>query len=115
MTVPPKKKFKYDASFPKYGFTTITKNRIIKLQCVICLEVLSETSLKLSKLKRHLETKHASQKDKDLSYFKRHEENVLRSRLDSSGKIQKQVAAGVQASFEVARKIALNKKNTNNS
>ena len=35
MSAPPKKKFKYDASFLKYGFTTITKNGIIKPQDVL--------------------------------------------------------------------------------
>ena len=39
-------------------------------------------------------------------------ENLIKSRLDSDGKLQTQVSAGVQASFEVARKIVLNKKNT---
>ena len=39
--------------------------------CLICNETLSAESLKLSKLKRHLNTKHAESSDKPIQYFER--------------------------------------------
>ena len=39
--------------------------------CVICNETLSAESLKPSKLKRHLNTKHAESSDKPIQYFER--------------------------------------------
>lgn len=43
----------------------------LKPQCVICSEVLSRESMKPSKLKHHLETKHPGCKDKPMEYFQR--------------------------------------------
>ncbi|KAK4886365.1 hypothetical protein RN001_002636 [Aquatica leii] len=49
-----KKKRLYDDNYLKLGFTVIQN----KPQCVICFETLSRESTKLSKLVRHLNTKH---------------------------------------------------------
>lgn len=45
---------KYDQSYIQFGFTELAN----KPQCVVCSEVLSAESMKLSKMKRNLETKH---------------------------------------------------------
>ena len=83
----------------------IKVGQVEKPQCVhLCNEVLAETSLKPSKLKRDLQTKHKQHASKDIEYFKFQEERLLKSRLDMSGTISEKVVAGVQASYEVARK-----------
>ena len=53
----------------KFGFTSIVSNGIEKPQCVLCNVVLSAGSMKPSKLKRHLETKHPNHVTKDLEFF----------------------------------------------
>lgn len=70
------KKLKYDTSFLNFGFFVITSDGLQKPQCVVCFEVLAHTSLKPSKLKRHLESKHPDLVDKNLSFFQRMEENL---------------------------------------
>ena len=54
------KKRKYSEEYLKFGFTSIVNNDTEKPQCVLCNVVLSAESLKPSKLKRHLETKHSN-------------------------------------------------------
>ena len=74
----PKRKYlrAYDPVFLKYGFTYCVKNGEHKPLCVLCNEILANESLKPSKLQRHLETKHANYKDKDLDFFKRMSQNL---------------------------------------
>ena len=104
------KKRSYSDSFLKYGFVNIVDQGIEKLQCVLCMKVLSPESMKPSKLKRHLETKHTDCKDKDLSFFERKANCVKRSRMDSSGVFQQQNRAAVEATFVVSLRIAKAKK-----
>ena len=99
-----KKKMRFDDSYIKYGFSMIKVGQVEKPQCVLCCEVLAETSLKPSKLKRHLQTKDREHASKDIEYFKLQEVKLLESRLDMSGTFSKKVVAGVRASYEVARK-----------
>lgn len=74
---PSKKKNKswtrqYNDSFLKFGFINCANaNQDPKPQCVVCSEVLANESLKPSKLKRHLETKHGELVDKPIEYFQR--------------------------------------------
>jgi len=56
------KKQKYSDSFFEYGFTYINTAREEKPQCVICYQVLSNCSIKPSKLKLHLQTHHSTHK-----------------------------------------------------
>ena len=86
-------------SFLKYGLVSIVDQGIEKLQCVLCMKVLSPESMKPLKPKRHLETKHTDCKDKDLSFFERKANCVKRSRMDSSGVFQQQNRAAVEATF----------------
>ena len=97
-------------SFLKYGLVSIVDQGIEKLQCVLCMKVLSPESMKPSKPKRHLETKHTDCKDKDLSFFERKANCVKRSRMDSSGVFQQQNRAAVEATFVVSLRIAKAKK-----
>ena len=67
----PKRKYlrAYDSVFLKYGFTYCVKNGEHQPLCVLCNEILANENLKPLKLQRHLETKHANYKDKDLIFF----------------------------------------------
>ena len=104
------KKRSYSDSFLKYGFVSIVDQGIEKPQCVLRTKVLSPKSMKPSKLKRHLETKHTYCKDKDLSFFEQKANCVKRSRMDSSGVFQQQNRAAVEATFVVSLRIAKAKK-----
>jgi len=108
--MPPKKIMKYDDAYLKFGFTLMKSNGEEKPQCVLCSEVLASTSLKPSKLKRHLESKHPSSINKDLDFFKRQAEQLHKSRLDDTGMFSQNNKAGLKASYEVLRKIAAAKK-----
>lgn len=82
---PPKKKVKswtrqYSDEFLKYGFVKCEQEKgEPRPQCVICSEVLANESLKPSKLKRHLETKHPSLATKPVDYFQRRKEQMKMS------------------------------------
>lgn len=104
------KKRKYSEDYLKFGFTTLMSNGIEKPQCVLCNVVLSAESLKPSKLKRHLETKHSEHTKKDIEFFQRHETSLRRQRLDPTGNFQQNNTGAVQASYEVALEIAKQKK-----
>lgn len=62
---------KYSEGYLQYGFTPIIAVEIEKLSCVICCGILSAESMKLNKLKCHVDSKHLSFAGKD---------NCLRSR-----------------------------------
>ena len=64
-------KCKYDPVYLKCRFLFIEDNKGQKPQCVICSEVLANESMKPSKLKRHLDTKHPACKDKPVEFFQR--------------------------------------------
>ncbi|KAJ4433996.1 hypothetical protein ANN_16315 [Periplaneta americana] len=63
-----KKKYfrKYDKSYLELGFTWCGNESEPKPRCVVCYDVLSSECMKPAKLKRHLETKHASVKIKPI-------------------------------------------------
>ena len=72
--------------------------------------VLSAKSIKPSKLKRHLETKHPNHVSKDLKFFRCHEASLKRQKLDFTGNFHQENAAVMQASNEVTLQIAKQKK-----
>ena len=49
---------KYDDVYLKLGFSWTGPANVPKPQCVVCKEVLANDSIRPSKLRRHLETKH---------------------------------------------------------
>ncbi len=61
---------KYDISYLQFGFTVAGTDAEPLPQCVICADLLANDSMKPCKLKRHLETKHPTLKDKPLDFFK---------------------------------------------
>lgn len=56
------KKRNYDASYLSFGFTYAGHDTESYLQCVICLETLSNHSMKPSLLKQHFQTKQQLQR-----------------------------------------------------
>ena len=66
------KRRKYNESYLGFGLTTVTgRDGTEKPQCVICHDVLCAESMKPSKLKRHLQTKHPKYQIKTLDYLKK--------------------------------------------
>ncbi|XP_029652782.1 zinc finger BED domain-containing protein 5-like [Octopus sinensis] len=104
------KKKRYDESYLNFSFTVLTGGRIEKQQCVLCAEVLAAFSLKPSRLKRHLETKHSSAVNKDEELFRSQADRLVKSRLDDTGMCMQDVVAGLKLTYEVSRKIAATKK-----
>ncbi|KAJ4939220.1 hypothetical protein JOQ06_028676 [Pogonophryne albipinna] len=103
-------KRRYDSEYMKYGFLYIEDKREgPKPQCVVCSEILARESMKPSKMKRHLETKHSAYKDKPVEFFQRRltEQRTSQQCLTSSCSKQEQA---LRASYLVAQRIAKSKK-----
>ena len=107
--MPPKKR-SYKESFLNFGFTSVIENSIEKPQCVICSKVLTQESMKPSKLKQHFESCHNELVGKSVDYFKRKSELLKNYRLDSEGMWAKQNKAVLEASYRIAFRIAQAKK-----
>ena len=66
------KKRRYNDLYIEYGFTCIINNGEERSQCMICNKVLSNDSLKPTKLKQHLYNVQQQHKDKSRSFFEHH-------------------------------------------
>uniref|UniRef100_A0A8C5A3P1 DUF4371 domain-containing protein n=1 Tax=Gadus morhua TaxID=8049 RepID=A0A8C5A3P1_GADMO len=95
---------KYTDNYLKFGFTFKETDGIEFPMCVICSTVLSNESMKPSKLQRHLETTHSHIKDKPVDYFK----TYLKS-LQGQQKSAKVGELALKCSYQVALRIAQNK------
>lgn len=104
-----KKERKYQDQYIQFGFTFIEEKGKHRPKCVICLEILASESMKPSKLKRHLETKHPQYINKDKQFFKRHE-NALKVQKKVINKFSTVSQKALVASFEVSYLIAKTKK-----
>ena len=67
--MPPKKR-SYEEAFLNFGVASVIENSVEKPQCVICSEVLTWESVKTSKLKQHLESRHGELVGKSVDYFR---------------------------------------------
>lgn len=92
---------KYNETYIQFGFTELGN----RPQCVICSETLSAESMKPSKMKRHLETKHFALKDKPVEFFQR-KLVYFRSQQVNIKHICDVSKNALTASYEVALKIA---------
>ena len=72
------------------------------------MKTLSNSAMKPSLLKRHLESNHPDKKDRDKSYFQRLGENVKRQRLDQTGQSYQKSTGILYFSYEVSLLIAKN-------
>ena len=66
-----RRKRKYNQTFIQCGFTFIMENNEQRPLWLLCNEVLANESLKPTKLKRHLDTKHDSYSNKPATFFQR--------------------------------------------
>ena len=106
----PLKKRSYKKAFLNFGFTSVIKNSIEKLQCVICFKVLSQESMKLSKLKQHFKFCHGELVEKSVDYFRRKAEHFEKSPFGFWGMWPRQNKALLEASYHIAFRIAQSKK-----
>ena len=103
-------KIKYNEEYLKYGFVSVQHRGECLPQCVICIKTLSNSAMKPSLLKRHLESNHSDKKNRGKSYFERLGENVKRQRLDHTGQSYQKSIGILYSSYEVSLLIAKNMK-----
>lgn len=100
---------KYDPDYLKYGFVPIEKDGVPRPSCLICDDILANSSMLPAKLLRHLETKHPQRKNESIEYF-----NQLKMERNDQSKDIKAFTRSefdqIKASFEIAYRIALAKK-----
>ncbi|XP_028659076.1 protein FAM200B-like [Erpetoichthys calabaricus] len=105
-SAPKSKLRKYDPEYLQFGFIPY-KDNSDQPQCVICLNVLSNESLKPAKLKRH--SKHNELKDKPVDFFKRRAEvNANQQKIISTATAVNEKA--LKASYIMPMRIAKSKK-----
>ncbi|XP_025207725.1 zinc finger BED domain-containing protein 5-like, partial [Melanaphis sacchari] len=98
---------KYNTEYLQLGFTFAGTEDEPKPQCIICLEILSNESMKPSKLRRHFETKHGEFTSKSLDFFVvklgefKKSQKVMKSSTSLSGNKN-----ATLASYEVAQLVA---------
>ena len=103
-------KRKYDDSYIKFGFTLLNDYGVEKGQCIVCYCVLSNESLRPSKLSNHLKKNHLELKNKSIKYFRRLESSCKCQQLDKTGNFQQTDQKLTEASFVVSQIIAKQKK-----
>uniref|UniRef100_A0A452GFY1 DUF4371 domain-containing protein n=1 Tax=Gopherus agassizii TaxID=38772 RepID=A0A452GFY1_9SAUR len=90
------KKRRYDDDYIKYGFTCIGDQDCPKSLCVICDDVLANSSLKPSLLQHHLETRHPAHLNKprksDITSFISKASTDNKNALEASYRVSYQVA-----------------------
>lgn len=64
------KKWSYNEPYIRFGFASILQNGVTKLQCVVCMYVLSAELMKPSKLELHLKTHHPELANRDVAFLK---------------------------------------------
>lgn len=90
-----------------FGFTYFGNRDAPHAQCVLCKKILSNSSLAPSKLRRHLETKHAAYKDKDISFFKQHLDSPENNKPPTPKIVNTDNESATEASYNVSYHIAL--------
>ncbi|XP_055549359.1 zinc finger BED domain-containing protein 5-like [Wyeomyia smithii] len=103
------KKRKYESTYLQFGFSSIIVNGEEKPQCLVCLKILSNDSMKSCKLKQHFKT-HPQYSDKRVDFFERSARSVRTMKMDKTGSIFTTNSKTVEASYVVALEIAKQKK-----
>ncbi|GBL84036.1 Zinc finger BED domain-containing protein 5 [Araneus ventricosus] len=63
------KRRKYDTSYVSFGFTSTGNEEAPDAFCLLCNKILPNSSLAPTKLLKHLEKNHPTDKGKDISFF----------------------------------------------
>ncbi|XP_067947328.1 protein FAM200C-like [Watersipora subatra] len=100
----------YDDSYLNYGFTCMIKSGIEVPQCVLCMKVLANDSMKPHQLKQHLRNKLVEHMDKSKPFFEAKERKLKQAKLDSTGSFHIQAQAITEASYALSYRIARDKK-----
>ncbi|CAH1975362.1 unnamed protein product [Acanthoscelides obtectus] len=105
------KKRKFSEDYVKFGFIFIEKDELQLPQCVICMKVLSNDSMRPNHLERHLKQQHPTLvlNTKEF-FFSSKAVSLTRMRLDKSGSYHTGVSQHLKASCEIAFMIAKQKK-----
>jgi len=88
------------------GFVRAEEKGVEKPQCVLCGKLLAAECMLPSKLKRHLETVHASFKDKPKEFFIRNAEDLKRQKrclVKHTGVNKNKLLASYKVAYRVAR------------
>lgn len=86
----------------QYGFTFTCKLNEHRPVCLICNEFLASESMKLTKLKRHLDTKHASYANKHAEFFEKLLQSSKKQKLSMETHVfinSKHLEASYEASY----------------
>ena len=97
-------------SYIKFGFSLLNDYGVQTGQCVVCYRVLSNQSLRPSKLSNHLKKNHPELKNKSTEYFRRLESTCKRQPFDKTGNFQQTDQKLTEESFVVSQIIAKQKK-----
>jgi hypothetical protein len=103
-------KRKYSGEYLKFGFVCMPKNGLDLPQCINCFRVLSNDSMKPSKLELHLTKCHPELRGKDINYFQRMATALKKQKLDGTGSYQTQNERALEASYRVAYLVAQKQK-----
>ena len=97
-------------SYIKFGFSLLIDYGVEKEQCVVCYRVLSNQSLRPSKLSNHLKKNHPELKNKSIEYFRQLESTCKHQRLEKTANFQQTDWKLTEESFVVSQIIAKQKK-----
>ncbi|XP_043397851.1 LOW QUALITY PROTEIN: zinc finger BED domain-containing protein 5-like [Chelonia mydas] len=102
-------KQKYDESYLSFRFvcTCVGNKDVPDAQYVVSNKILANSSLAPAKLRRHLETKHAEYKDKDISFFKRQRDSLENCKLLMIKIAKTDNESATEAPYRVSYHIAL--------
>ena len=105
------KKRKYDDSYIKWGFMKLVdKDGTERPQCVLCSKVLAEASMKPSKLKAHLASTHPTHQNDSEDMFRSKKARFMAKGTLTRHGFQPSTKPMLEASYEVALRIAKEKK-----
>ena len=108
MNTPLKKKCRqYSVEYLSYGFIP-SKDNETRPMCLICMEVLSNSSMKPSKLKIYLETKHKEKKNEPIQYFRKLRDDFQgrKTLIQMFSSQARKVSNDLLASYEISDIIA---------
>lgn len=97
---------KYNDSYLSMGFTFCGDKNSPRPQCILCSEILQNSSMAPAKLQRHFETKHSEHKDKPLSFFQCKLNSLMLSKKCMQTKFKSDNENALIASFKVSYRIA---------
>lgn len=100
------KRRNYDRSYLEIGFTYCGDKISPRPQCVLCHEILQNSSMFPAKLRRHFDSKHSEYKDKPLSFFERKLNSLVLTKNNMQTTFKTNNENALMASLKVSYRIA---------